>query len=131
MIKTQIIVDVEIHKIISTDHEKGSVHDFTLFKTTVRAIFFGILLLADSGDQGLLKLHKNSRIPYKKSKNHPLTAEQKSYNRELSKIASLLKTLMPKLKQTCSETQKQIRLFYQKSVYLGKQVDFWAVSEQV
>ena len=42
--------------------------DFGLFKLSVQAIFFGILLLADSGYQGLLKLHKNSRIPFKKAK---------------------------------------------------------------
>ena len=41
---------------------------FRLFKTTIRAIVWGILLLADSGYQGLLALHKNIRIPYKKRK---------------------------------------------------------------
>jgi len=55
-----------------------------LFKTTEQAMVCGILLLADSGYQGLLALHSNSRIP-KKSKNRPLTAEQKLFNGELSK----------------------------------------------
>gem|GEM_PF-4756812 len=49
---------------------------FQLFKSTIQSLVFGILLLADSGYQGLLALHKNSRISYKKSKKHPLTEEQ-------------------------------------------------------
>ena len=85
-------------EIISTSQTKGSVHDFQLFKLSVRAIFLGILLLADSGYQGLLKLHKNSRIPYKKSKNHPLTSEQKSYNRELSKNRIVIENINAKIK---------------------------------
>ena len=93
-----MIADVETHKIISTYQEKGSVHDFTLFKTTVRAIFWGILLLADSGYQGLLKLHKNSRIPFKKSKNHPLTDEQKLFNRELSRERIVIENINAKIK---------------------------------
>jgi transposase len=50
----------------------------------VRAIIYGIVLLADSGYQGLLTLHANSLIPYKRSKNHPLTEDQKWFNRALS-----------------------------------------------
>jgi hypothetical protein len=34
---------------------------------------------------GLTKLHANSQIPAKKSKLHPLTAEQKAANRELAR----------------------------------------------
>jgi len=85
-------------EIISTSQTKGSVHDFQLFKLSVRAIFWGILLLADSGYQGLLKLHQNSRIPFKKSKNHPLTAEQKSYNRELSRDRIVIENINAKIK---------------------------------
>ena len=85
-------------EIISTSQTKGSVHDFQLFKLSVRAIFWGILLLADSGYQGLLKLHKNSRIPFKKSKNHPLTAEQKSYDRELSRDRIVIENINAKIK---------------------------------
>jgi len=82
---TQIIADIETQEILCTAQSKGAVHDFQLFKATIRAIVFGILLLADSGYQGLLALHKNSRIPYKKSKHHPLTVAQKAFNRELAK----------------------------------------------
>jgi transposase len=85
-------------EIICTDQEKGSVHDFKLFKLSIKAIFLGILLLADSGYQGLLALHKNSRIPYKKSKKHPLTDEQKSFNCELSRERIDIENINVKIK---------------------------------
>jgi len=69
-----------------------------LFKLTVRGIILGILLLADSGYQGLLNLHKNSRIPYKASKNCPLTAEQKSFNRELSRERIVIENINARIK---------------------------------
>jgi IS5 family transposase len=69
-----------------------------LFKSTIQALVLGILLLADSGYQGLLALHKNSRIPYKKSKNHPLTEEQKSLNRELSKERIVIENINARIK---------------------------------
>jgi len=39
---------------------------------------------ADSGFQGIAKIHINSDTPRKKSKNKPLTKEDKAYNRNLS-----------------------------------------------
>jgi hypothetical protein len=98
VLKTQVIADVETEEIICTAQEKGEVHDFKLFKISIRAIIGGILLLADSGYQGLLELHKNSWIPYKKSKKHPLTAEQKRWNRELSKERIVIEHLNAKIK---------------------------------
>jgi len=89
---------METQEILCTAQEKGAAHDFQLFKATVRAIIWGILLLADSGYQGLLKLHKNSRIPYKRSKNHPLTAEQKLLNRELSKERIVIENINARIK---------------------------------
>ena len=69
------LADTETREILCTAQDKGAAHDFPLFKRTIRAIIFEVLLLADSGYQGLLALHGNSRIPFKKSKNHPLTDE--------------------------------------------------------
>ena len=40
----------------------------------------------DSGNQGLHQDHKNTEYPYKKSKNRPLTSEEKQYNHGLSKF---------------------------------------------
>jgi len=96
--KTQIIADVETQEILCTAQEKGAVHDFQLFKSTIRAIVCGIMLLADSGYQGLLGLHKNSRIPYKRSKKHPLTRERKWFNRALSKERIVIENINAKVK---------------------------------
>ena len=40
--------------------------------------------LTDTGFMGLQKLHVNTSMPKKKSKNHPLTADDKRKNRDLS-----------------------------------------------
>jgi IS5 family transposase len=74
------------------------VHDFSLFKQTVRAIIVGILLLADSGYQGLLGLHKNSRIPHKRSKNHPLSEQQRLFNIELSRERMVSENINARIK---------------------------------
>jgi len=41
-------------------------------------------ILADSGYQGIAKIHANSQTPLKKKKNIPLTKEQKRQNQILS-----------------------------------------------
>lgn len=38
----------------------------------------------DSGYQGIQKYHHNSQTPVKKTKNKPLTKEQKKYNKSLA-----------------------------------------------
>ena len=43
-----------------------------------------IKVLADLGFSGITKIHLNSQIPHKSSKNKPLTKEQKRENRELA-----------------------------------------------
>jgi len=54
--------------------------------------------LADSGYQGLTKLHSNSRTPAKKTKLHPLSKEQKASNRALSQERILIENIIRKLK---------------------------------
>ena len=97
-IGTQIFVDAKTEEIICTDQEKGAVHDFKIFKMTVRAIIAGIILLADSGYQGLLALHANSLIPFKRSKHHPLTEDQKWFNRALSSERVVIENINARIK---------------------------------
>lgn len=73
-------------KIICVYLEKGRIHDFTMFKKSKLSIHKKTLILADLGYLGINKLHKNSWIPHKKSKNNPLTKEQKKDNRILSSL---------------------------------------------
>jgi hypothetical protein len=45
--------------------------------------------LTDTGFLGLKKLHNNTDMPKKRSKNHPLTTEDKKRNKELSSLRVL------------------------------------------
>ena len=85
-------------KIIATDFAKGHTHDFRLFKESKISIAKDIHCLADAGYQGLMKLHENSTTPYKSSKLHPLTAEQKQANREISSQRIYVEHVIGKLK---------------------------------
>ncbi len=85
-------------QIIATAFANGSTHDFRLFKESKTAIAKQTLCLADSGYQGLMDLHANSKIPKKKSKHHPLTPKQKKSNRELSQQRIFVEHVIGKLK---------------------------------
>jgi transposase len=85
-------------EIIATDFCNGSKHDFSLFKDSRSVISAHIRTLADSGYQGILDWHQNSLTPAKKSKLHPLTAEQKASNREISKERIFVENVIRRLK---------------------------------
>lgn len=46
----------------------------------------------------MLALHPNSQTPVKKSKLHPLSQEQKAYNRKLSQKRILIENIIRRLK---------------------------------
>ena len=85
-------------QIIATAFAKGHTHDFCLFKESELEIAHEIHCLADSGYQGLVKLHPNSKTPYKKSKYHPLTSVQKQENRKISSQRIYVEHVIGKLK---------------------------------
>ncbi len=85
-IQIQIIIDSETLEIVSIAFDAGSVHDFNLFKKTTEELNEAIAFLADSGYQGIVELFKNSLTPKKKSKNKPLTEEDKEFNKLISSI---------------------------------------------
>lgn len=64
---------------------QGHVHDFRVFKECGVYIPERIKVLADTGYLGIDKIHKNSQIPRKSSKKHPLTSEDKTHNRKISR----------------------------------------------
>lgn len=96
--KAQVIVNQKTLEIIATAFCNGKKHDFKLFKENYGGIDQEIMCLADSGYQGLTKIHKNSETPTKKSKKHPLTAEQKEQNRLLSQKRIYCEHVIGKLK---------------------------------
>jgi hypothetical protein len=83
--KAQVVADKKTGQILATAFCEGKTADFALFKASGTVLAQTTLCLADSGYQGLDKLHPNSRIPKKKTKLHPLTQEQKAANRDISR----------------------------------------------
>lgn len=85
-IKAQIIMNEKDKKILSVCFDKGSVHDFKIFKNSTKELPEYLHFLADSGYQGILDCFKNSMTPKKKSKLNPLTDEDKELNKLISSI---------------------------------------------
>ena len=84
-LKTQLLINPEIGEIISLAFAKGKVHDFQLFKSSKIHLKSGAQLTADSGYQGLTKLHTNSVLPKKSSKNQPLSKQDRKQNKNISR----------------------------------------------
>ena len=79
-----VIIDKKTRKVICVASCNGKKHDFALFKESNIYVLKRIKIGADSGFQGIAKIHANSVTPRKKTKNKPLTKEDKEYNRNLS-----------------------------------------------
>ena len=69
---------------ICTSFANGKKHDFRLFKESKTRILPGIKVLADTGYQGIHKIHKNSILPKKRKRNTKLTKEEKVRNQEIA-----------------------------------------------
>jgi len=80
-----VIIDRHTRKVICVAFCNGKKHDFALYKESGIYALKQIKIRADSGFQGIAKIHANSDTPRKKSKNNPLTEEDKKYNRNLSR----------------------------------------------
>ncbi|KKQ33551.1 MAG: Transposase [candidate division TM6 bacterium GW2011_GWF2_37_49] len=76
-------------KIICTNVAIGKRHDFRFLKESGVRVLEKIKILADSGYQGLQKIHTNTSMPKKKSKKQPLTLEDKNQNHEISSLRVL------------------------------------------
>jgi transposase len=85
-------------QVLATAFATGSTHDFQRFKRSRPAIASHTVCLADAGYQGLTRLHANSCTPFKKSKLHPLTPDQKAANRLLSAQRIAVEHVIAKLK---------------------------------
>ena len=70
--------------IICTEYANGKKHDFSIYKESQIHLHQDINAVTDTGYLGLQKLHQNTDMPKKRSKNHPLTKEDKQRNRDLS-----------------------------------------------
>jgi IS5 family transposase len=93
-----VIVERKSKAILATAFAKGRTHDFQLFKDSRSALAKQTCGLGDTGYQGLVRLHPNSQPPLKKSKYHPLTKEDKAYNRALARERILVEHVIRALK---------------------------------
>ena len=92
------MADQKTTKIVATAFTFGSKHDFQLFKDDGSKIAKHIRILADAGYQGLAELHENCQTPFKKSKYHSLTKQQKQRNKTLARQRILIAHIFRKLK---------------------------------
>jgi hypothetical protein len=83
-IKTQLVICAKTKLVIAVFVDCGKTHDFKIWKKSIGVkVIKHIKIQADSGYQGIGKLHKNSETPKKKSKKKPLTKDEKVNNRRI------------------------------------------------
>jgi len=92
-------VDKKSQQIICTAFTNGKRHDFRLFKESKIQIHTSINVITDSGYQGLQKIHAKTQSPKKKSKQKPLTQDDRAHNRQLSRDRVLNENVIGKLKR--------------------------------
>ena len=80
-----MLVGLQTVEIIALSFSNGKKHDFQLFKDSRIHVKAETVLEADTGYQGLAQIHANSLVPKKRSKNHPLSKQERKDNREISK----------------------------------------------
>lgn len=83
---------------ICTAQGRGPTHDFALYKQSKVEPHESLEVLADSGYQGLSKLHGKGKTPHKKPRKSELTDEQKQSNRELAQRRVVVEHVIRSLK---------------------------------
>ena len=80
-----------------------------MFKESlVGVLSSNIFALLDSAYQGVHEYFPNAMIPYKTTKNNPLTAEAKAWNTMISKLRVVIEHINRQLKifRICKETYR-------------------------
>ncbi|MCU7224215.1 transposase [Acinetobacter bohemicus] len=78
--------------------DRGSIHDFELFKCNLNQIPVGAFILADKGYQGIYTVYPNSLLPLKAKKRCKLDTELKIYNQEINKRRIAIEHVFGRLK---------------------------------
>ena len=102
--------------------DKGSVHDFKMFKESniwnFKLIQNAHSTELDLGFLGVNQYLPDAKIPHKKTKNHPLTKDQKQENKKLSQSRIKIENINREIKifRICKEVrrhkQKKHNLFW-------------------
>ena len=96
---------------------RGTTHDFKLFRESNFKLNQTACLKVDKGFQGLQQLYQNAELPFKPSKLHPLSKEQKQYNRQLAKERILIEHVNRECKifRICKERYRGKHKNYEKT----------------
>ncbi|WP_339045928.1 IS5 family transposase [Spiroplasma endosymbiont of Colias croceus] len=98
-IKTQVIIEKDSKKIISSYFSYGKNHDFKILKNSKTKFLSETTILVDLGYQGIQNIHKNVLLPKRKSKKNPLTKEEKKNNKAISKMRVVIEHVFAILKK--------------------------------
>ncbi|WP_425382441.1 transposase family protein [Spiroplasma endosymbiont of Melieria omissa] len=79
-VKFQTIINAHTNEILNIFPDTGKNHDFKTFKNSKLEFLSETVILADKGYQGLQKIHSNTFLPIKTSKNNPKTSKIKIFN---------------------------------------------------
>jgi hypothetical protein len=96
--KAQVLLERGTRRILAVRVGKGRRHDFHLCKQSQVRVHPSVPIYADSGYQGLQKLHANTRKPTKATKKRPLTSEQKRVNRAINSRRVVIEHTIRRLK---------------------------------
>lgn len=94
----QLVVATTTGRVICTHHDTGRTHDLRLLKKSRLSLRRGVEVLADSGYQGLERLHAGCWLPHKATKRKPLSEKQKAGNRVLAKHRVVVEHVIRRLK---------------------------------
>ena len=94
----EIMTDLKGKILCISKRYPGRTHDFKIRKQSSK-IPRNATVLADSGYQGLQKIHKNTVLPFKRRRKCPLTAEQKAHNTLLSSKRVVVEHTFAQLKK--------------------------------
>ncbi|WP_342264862.1 transposase family protein [Spiroplasma endosymbiont of Clivina fossor] len=97
--KTQVIIEKDSKKIISSDFSYGKNHDFKILKDSKIKFLPETTVLVDLGYQGIQKINHNVLIPKRKSKKNPLNKEEKQNNERISKMRIVIENVFAILKK--------------------------------
>jgi len=93
-----VVVNGRTRQVICTAHARGPIPDFALYQRSNLEVHESLEVLADSGYQGLQKLHEKARTPQKKPRQAELTDEQKQSNQALARRHVMVEHLIRSLK---------------------------------
>ena len=96
---------------------RGKVHDFKLFKQSKIRLSENTKAKLDLGFLGIQKLYPKAELPFKASKHHPLTKEQKHSNKQLASERVLVEHINRECKifRICKERYRGKHKNYEKT----------------